>query len=113
MARSAQEIFDLNKGRHDVPLLRGVNGTYLFNIDKVGAWFVSVDDGTVTVDKGSREADCVISCSEEDFVEIIEGRRNLLTAALQGRVRIRGDVALAQKFHGLVGARVEQEREAA
>jgi putative sterol carrier protein len=113
MARSAQEIFDLNKGKRDVPLLRGVNGTYLFNIDKVSAWFVSVDDGAVTVDKGSREADCVISCSEEDFVDIVEGRRNLITAALQGRVKIRGDVALAQKFHGLVGARVEQEREVA
>ena len=113
MARNAQEIFDLNKGKHDEPLLRGIHGTYLFNIDKVGAWFVSVDDGAVTVDKGSREADCVISCNEEDFVDIVEGRRNLLTAALQGRVKIRGDVALAQKFHGLVGARVEQEREAA
>jgi putative sterol carrier protein len=113
MARSAQEIFDLNKAKHDEPLLRGVHGTYLFDIEKVGAWFVSVDDGAVTVDKGSRKADCVIRCSEEDFVEIVEGRRNLLTAALQGRVHIRGDVALAQKFHGLVGAAVEQERKAA
>jgi ubiquinone biosynthesis protein UbiJ len=26
-----------------------------------------------------------------------------VTAALQGRVQVRGDVALAQKFHGLVG----------
>jgi putative sterol carrier protein len=113
MARSAQEIVELSRTKHDEPLLRGVRGTYLFDIEKVGAWFVSVEDGMVTVDKGSREADCVISCSEEDFVEIIEGRRNLLTAALQGRVKIRGDVALAQKFHGLVGARVEREREAA
>jgi putative sterol carrier protein len=113
MARTALEIFDLNRAKHDEPLLRGVHGTYLFDIEKVGAWFVSVDDGAVTVDKGSRAADCVIGCSEEDFVEIVEGRRNLLTSALEGRVQIRGDVALAQKFYGLVGATLEEEREAA
>ena len=113
MARTAREIFDLNRTKHDQPLLRGVHGTYLFDIEKVGAWFMSVEDGAVAVDKGSRAADCVIRCSEEDFVEIVEGRRNLLAAALQGRVQIRGDVALAQKFHGLVGAKVEQEREVA
>jgi len=113
MARSAQEIIDLKKTKHDEPLLRGVHGTYLFNIENLGAWFVSVDDGAVTIDKGSREADCIISCSEQDFVDIVEGRRNLITAALQGRVQVRGDVALAQKFHGLMGTRVEREREAA
>jgi putative sterol carrier protein len=113
MALSAREIVQRNKAKHDEPLLRGVHCTYLFDIEEVGAWFVSVDDGTVTVEEGSREADCVIRCSEEDFVEIAEGRRNLLTAALQGRVQVRGDVALAQKFHGFVGTTLEQEREAA
>jgi putative sterol carrier protein len=93
------------------PLLRGVRGTYIFDIDKVGCWFVDVDDGKINMTEGRREADCEIRCSEQDFVDIIEGRRNLLTAALQGRVQVRGDVALAQKFHGLVGARAEEEKE--
>jgi hypothetical protein len=32
---------------------------------------------------------------------------------MQGRVRVRGDLALAQKFHGLIGAEIEEKRGAA
>jgi putative sterol carrier protein len=113
MAHSAQELFQLQKTQKYEPLLKGVRGTYLFDIDQVGSWFVSVEDGAITSDDKRHDADCVIRCSEEDFVDIVEGRRNLLTAVLQGRVQVRGDVALAQKFHGLVSTVVERKRGAA
>jgi putative sterol carrier protein len=113
MPQSAQEIFELHRMQEYESLLRGVRGTYLFDIEQVGSWFVAVDDGKIKVTEGKREADCVIRCNEEDFVEIVEGRRNLITAALQGRVQVRGDVALAQKFHGLVGTEVDRQRGAA
>lgn len=113
MPQRAQEIFQLHRAEHYQPLLRGVRGTYLFDIEHVGFWFVAVDDGMVKVAEGRQEADCVIRCSEGDFIDIVEGRRNLVTAALQGRVQIRGDVALAQKFHGLVGAGIEEKGSAA
>jgi ubiquinone biosynthesis protein UbiJ len=32
---------------------------------------------------------------------------------MQGRVKVRGDIALAQKFHGLVSAMIEEKRGAA
>lgn len=113
MPETAQEIIELHRNQEYEPLLRGVRGTYLFDIDQVGCWFVSVDDGKIKITEGKRDADCVISCSGEDFVDIVEGRRNLLTADLQGRVQVHGDVALAQKFHGLVGAEIEERRGAA
>jgi putative sterol carrier protein len=113
MPTSAKEIIQLHRAQEYEPLLRGVHGSYLFDIEQVGCWFVAVDDGKIRVTEGKREADCVIHCSDEDFVEIVEGRRNLLTAALQGRVQVRGDVALAQKFHGLVGTELERQRGAA
>jgi putative sterol carrier protein len=113
MAKSAQEIIQSYGTTKFVPYLRGVRGTYLFEIENVGSWFVSVDDGAITYDREKHEADCVIRCNEEDFVDIVEGRRNLLTAALQGRVQVHGDVALAQKVQGLVGTEIEQKREAA
>jgi ubiquinone biosynthesis protein UbiJ len=110
MPQSAQEIVQLRRMHEYEPLLRGVRGTYLFDIEQVGCWFVAVDDGKIKITEGRHEADCAISCSEEDFIEIFEGRRNLVTAALQGRVQVRGDVTLAQKFHGLVGTRIERSR---
>jgi len=55
----------------------------------------------------------MIICGEQDFVDLVEGRRNLITAHMQGRVMVRGDMALAQKFHGLVSAMIEERRGAA
>src|SRR5499425_3088369 len=110
MPGTAQEVFNRHRKQEYEPVLRGVHGTYLFDIDKVGCWFVAVDDGSTHVEEKKRDADCTISCDESDFVDIVEGRRHLLTSYMQGRVKIRGDMALAQKFHGLVSAKIEQKR---
>ncbi|HKT48640.1 MAG TPA: SCP2 sterol-binding domain-containing protein [Candidatus Acidoferrales bacterium] len=114
MARTAREIFETHNFREDEPLLRGVCGSYLFDIDQVGSWFVQCDQGKVNVDRAKHDtADCVIHCSEQDFVDMIEGRRNMVTAWMQGRVEVQGDVGLAQKFNHLVGTLNQKRRGAA
>src|SRR5262249_22755460 len=110
MTQTAQEVFSLHRLQDYEQFLRGVHGTYLFDIDKVGSWFLAVDDGAIHVEETERDADCTISCDERDFVDIVEGRRQLLTSHMQGRVKIHGDMALAQKFHGLVSAKIEEKR---
>jgi putative sterol carrier protein len=113
MPQTAHEVFDLHRMQKYEPFLRSVHGTYLFDIDKVGSWFVAVNNGAINIEEARHDADCTISCDERDFVDIVEGRRNLITSQMQGRVTIRGDIALAQKFHGLVSAMIEEERGAA
>jgi len=49
MAETAQEVFSLHRMQKHEPVLRGVHGTYLFDIDKVGSWFIAVDDGAIHV----------------------------------------------------------------
>ncbi|HEY7403420.1 MAG TPA: SCP2 sterol-binding domain-containing protein [Candidatus Angelobacter sp.] len=110
MPETAREIFNRHRTQSHEPVLRGVHGTYLFDIENVGCWFVAVDDGAIHMEEKKRDADCTISCDEADFADIVEGRRQLITAYMQGRVKIRGDMALAQKFHGLVSARIEEKR---
>lgn len=110
MPETAHEIFNRKRAQKYEPVLRGVHGTYLFDIDKVGSWFVAVDDGAIHIEEKKRDADCTIGCDERDFVDIVEGRRQLLTSYMQGRVKIHGDMALAQKFHGLVSTKIEEKR---
>lgn len=107
---TAHELFERRKAHEYEPLLRGVTGTYLFEIEGVGHFFISVRDGAIRIEEAQHDADCTISCDEPDLIDIVEGRRSLITAAMQGRVKIRGDITLAQKFHGLVSARVESKR---
>lgn len=113
MPQTAQEVFKLHRLQKDEPVLRGVHGTYLFNIEKVGCWFLAVNDGAIKIEEAKHDADCTIICDERDFVDIVEGRRNLITAHMQGRVKIQGDISLAQKFHGLVSTKIEERRGAA
>ena len=110
---TAHEIFQLHEFQKYEPLLRGVTGSYLFEIERVGYWFISVRDGAIGIEEARHDADCTITCNEPDFIDIIEGRRSLLTAAMQGRVKISGDITLAQKFHGLVSAMIESKRQEA
>jgi hypothetical protein len=57
MAGSAQELFQLYRTQKYEPLLKGVRGTYLFDIDQVGSWFVSVEDGAVRSDEKRQDAE--------------------------------------------------------
>ena len=111
--RTAHEVFQQYRSQKHEPLLRGVTGTYLFEIEGVGYWFISVRDGAIKLEEARHDADCTIRCDEADFIDIIEGRRNLITASMQGRVQIHGDLPLAQKFHGLVSAMIESKKQEA
>jgi len=111
MAPSAREIFERNKDLNE-PYLKGVHGTYSFEIENAGNWFVTVEDGKVTITEEitgeKKDADCVICCDEQEFVDIAEGRKNMLTAVLRGEMTIQGDAALAQRVHALARMRAEQ-----
>ena len=67
MPQTAQEVFNLHRMQKYEPLLRGVHGTYLFEIDNVGSWFVAVDDGAIKIEETKRDADCMISCMDGDL----------------------------------------------
>jgi hypothetical protein len=55
MPQTAQEVFNLHRMQKYEPVLRGVDGTYLFDIDKVGRWFLAVDDGAISIEETKRE----------------------------------------------------------
>ena len=110
---TAHKVFQQYESKKYEPLLRGVTGTYLFDIEGVGYWFISVRDGAIKLEEARHDADCTIRCNESDLIDIIEGRRNLITAAMQGRVKIQGDITLAQKFHGLVSKIIESRKQEA
>jgi putative sterol carrier protein len=104
MPEGARAIFEVAATQGFDPRLQGVTGTYQFNVEEAGHWHVTVRDGHITIKEAEAAADCVLGMSEDDFVAVAHGERNLLTAAMQGRVTITGDLVLAQKFHGMVRA---------
>jgi putative sterol carrier protein len=96
------EIIDKLKANPFTERLSRVSGSYLFDVEDVGAWRIAVDHGKLTVEDGGTDADCIIHCNADYFARLASGKQNLVTAMMQGQVEIEGDLALAQKLSGIL-----------
>ena len=98
---TAQEFFASLPEKADAAKTAGMHNTYVFDIEDVGQWTVSVDDGTVSVAEGAGSADCTIRASEETLVKIARGEANPTTAYMTGKLKIEGDMGAALKLQKL------------
>jgi putative sterol carrier protein len=83
------------------PLLHSVSGTIRWAIEDAGSWFVVVKNGSLTVSRDTAGADCVLACSREDFDRMVVGKQNPTTLFMQGKMKITGNLGLAQMFQRL------------
>ena len=86
-----------------------ITGTYRFDINEQGSWLIKIANGVPTVTKGGGDADCVLACNADDFDQIMSGRQNLLTAHMQGRLRIEGSPAMALLFINTLNSRSSRD----
>lgn len=98
MSDTTFAFFDRLTTRSYEPLLHSVSGTIQCDIENVGSWFVTVNKGTLTVSRDMTEADCAFTCSREDFERMVVGKQNPTTLFLQGKMRVTGNISLAQMF---------------
>ncbi|HEY3447591.1 MAG TPA: SCP2 sterol-binding domain-containing protein [Myxococcales bacterium] len=103
MARSFEEIIAEAKAKHFDERAKTIRGNYRFDVEGQGSYRIEVDRGRIAVREDSGPADCVIALGAEDFVRVIEGEQNMITAYMQGRLRIDGSLGLAKAFHGAIG----------
>jgi putative sterol carrier protein len=101
MAETTREFFEGLPARGDASKLAGMNNSYGFDIDGAGVWFVTVEDGVVSVREGEGEADCTISTTEENFQKILSGEQNATSAYMTGKLKIKGDMGAAMKLQKL------------
>ena len=65
-------------------------------------WVVDCKKSTVT--SGSGKADCTITISEENFLALVSGKLQGMQAFMSGKMKIKGNMGLAQKFGALTDA---------
>ena len=71
--------------------------------DGGGAWVLSVAGGLAELQEGRAERpDVTVELSEADFQEMVAGRLGAVSAFVSGRLRIRGDLALAMRLQPLL-----------
>jgi glycogen debranching enzyme len=105
--RDPADFFARLAARSSAALRRGHDATYLFDIDPSGKWLVELRDGHLSVRQGESEANLLVHTTDEMFMRIVRGEQNAQTAVLSGKVRLQGEVGLAQQLVRLMKVEAE------
>lgn len=108
MPDSVREVFEEIPRHFDADAWGSQNATIQFNItgDDGGTWKAVIDNGTISVEEGAAASpDMTMTTSGEDMLAIVNGDLNAVSAFMQGRIRIDGDMGLAMKLQTLLSSR--------
>lgn len=79
-------------------LAKKVNGVIQFVITPGGAWHLDLKSASPAVSAGEKKADVTITVSDDDFVAIATGKLNPQQAFMKGKLKLKGNMALAMKL---------------
>lgn len=82
-----------------------LRATYAFELsgDDGGSWTVRVADGALTVSDGAEPgADVTLRATADDWMAIVEGRKDPQLAFLTGKLNVTGDLQLALRLREVV-----------
>ncbi|MBF0526173.1 MAG: SCP2 sterol-binding domain-containing protein [Deltaproteobacteria bacterium] len=72
---------------------------YVITGEEGGNWSVTVKDQTCTVNEGMADSPNVtLTMAAPDYLDLINGRLNGMTAYMTGKLKIGGDLMLSQKL---------------
>ena len=101
-----KQIFEEKLGPRitsDPAKAKALNAIYQFDLtgDNGGTWTVDLTQPAVVA--GSQgKAQCTITMSAKDFVDMIAEKLNPQMAFLQGRLKVAGDMSLALKLSSIL-----------
>lgn len=106
MADTVQDVFSEMGERFDSDNWGSGDVTLQFNVegDDGGNWTATILDGALSIAEGTdNDADMTMTCSDEDLLAIVNGDLNAVSAFMQGRIKIDGNMSLAMQLQSLLG----------
>jgi len=105
----SESIFNLMsaflQAGHGPSIIPKVKATFAFNILKkkggkpVMVWDIDLKNGNGhVIQQTPKNPDAVFSMTDADFVKLCDGKMNGSTAFMQGKMKIKGNMAAATKF---------------
>jgi putative sterol carrier protein len=80
---------------------KGVDAVIQFHFTggEAGDWYAEIAKGTCDVGRGTRDKPTLaVTVDEKDWVSIITGSLNPMTAFAEQRIKLKGDLGLAMKM---------------
>lgn len=79
----------------------GVDAVIQYNLtgDQGGDWVITIRDGACTVEPGTAEAPkLTLTADAADYIAVVTGKLNAMSAFSAGKVKLKGDLGLAMKL---------------
>ncbi len=103
---SVREIFENIDQGFDPEKAEGVDAIFQFDLtgDDGGQYWIKVADKQAEVHEGTHDAPTmVITSSAQDYIDLVNGELNPMSAFMQGKVKVKGDMGLALKLQAMFG----------
>ncbi len=79
-----------------------IGAKFQMNITGSGEWFIDVSETGPLCEAGTKEADCTITITEEDFQKLLENpQANGMQLYMGGKLKVAGNPMLAMKLQKL------------
>jgi putative sterol carrier protein len=72
---------------------------FVFTGAEGGEWFATLQNGTCQVQKGTApNAKLTLTAQSQDYLSIVTGKLNPMSALAEGKIQLKGDMGLALKM---------------
>ncbi len=97
-------FFDQVSEKVNKDKIQGMDCIYQFDItgDDGGQWYITIAGGDATVTQGAAESPSItITMEASNFINLLQGKLNPQMAFMTGKLKIKGDMALALKLQSV------------
>ena len=85
-------------------MVDAAKAVFCFKVTGGQTYVLNLKDGTGSLTKGEGKADCTITIKDDDFVALASGKMNGMQAYMQGKMKLAGNMMLAQKLQKVFAA---------
>lgn len=97
-------LIDAALAKDGPALAKKVNGVIQFVVTPGGAWHLDLKSAAPALSVGEKKADVTITVGDDDFIAIATGKLNAQQAFMKGKLKLKGNMALAMKLPVLFNA---------
>lgn len=102
--QEAIEVRIANKIKNNPDIATNINALYRIELSGAqgGVWMVDTREGSLGVRKADEEGQCAILMADSNFLDLVEGKLNPQMAFMTGKLKVKGNMALALKLGQLL-----------
>ena len=100
------DAIQLVEEKLDPEKLQGMTASYQFMLsgDEGGNFYLELESGRGAPEEGTLEdPDLTVSVDIADFLGLLKGELNPMTAFMSGKIKVEGDMTLAMKLQKVIG----------